>query len=111
MEEQYMKPECMQPGGMGPEGMRPDGGGCCQRHGPEGERDKFHMMMCMAKEAKMELLQEKIKKKIEATQGKKLDEIAAVIADLMAEKQKSRMGMKKKKMEAKKKLEDILMEE
>ena len=91
--------------------MKPPEGGWEHRGGPEREHEKFHMMMCLAKSAKMELLKDKIKKKIEAAEGKKLDEMAAVIADMLLEKQKMRMGFKKKKHEMKKKLEEILMEE
>jgi len=87
-------------------------GGCGHDFGHHGEHaDKFGMMMCLAKEAHMELLKEKLKRRIDSTQGKKMDEIVSVIADAMAEKMKARMEAKRRKHEMWEKLEEILMEE
>ena len=85
----------------------------CERKHEHGEEhpDKFAMMMCMGKAAKMELLKEKVKKRIEATQGKNLDKIADIIAEIMAEKHKARAALKRKKKELRQRLEDIMLEE
>ena len=97
--------------------MKMEGGQCGQwehkpcHDGHDAEHERFHMMMSIAKSAKMELLKEKIKKKIEAAEGKKLDEIATIIADMLMEKQKMKMGIKKKKHEMKKRIEELLMED
>ena len=73
-------------------------GSGCGSHGQE--YDKFAMMMYLAKEAKMELLKDKIKKKLESEQGKKYDEIAAVLVEALMQK-------KKDKMEAEKHMEEM----
>jgi hypothetical protein len=100
MEEQEMKQaECC--------GQQHEHGPEC-RHGPE---DKLMMMMHMAKGAKMELLKEKVKKKLEAAEGKKLDKIADALVDLLVEKHKAKSAMMRKRMETKKRLEEIMMEE
>jgi hypothetical protein len=85
----------------------------CGRKPEHGEEhpDKFAMMMCMGKAAKMELLKEKLKKRIDATQGKRLDQVADIIAEMMAEKYKAKAAVKRKKKELRQKLEDIMMEE
>jgi hypothetical protein len=86
--------------------------GCMRHQGPQGEHpDRFAMMMCMAKGAKMELLKEKLKKRIDATQGKSLDRVADVLAEMLAEKHKAKAGMMKRRMELKHKLEEIMMGE
>jgi hypothetical protein len=92
--------------------MKEMGGGRTHRCGHDHEHpDMMGMLMCLAKDAHVELLKEKIKKKIDATQGKKMDEIAQVIADAMAEKMKMKMGKMRKKREMREEIEEILMEE
>ena len=61
--------------------------------------DKYGMMMCLVKDAKEELIKEKLKKRFEAAEGKKLDEMADLIVKLVIEKHKSKMEMYRKKEE------------
>ncbi len=60
------------------------------------EYDHFGMTLWLAKKAKIELLKEKIKKRIEATQGKKLDKMADIAIEAITEHKKSSVEMEKK---------------
>ena len=80
-------------------------GSCCG-----GNYDKTDMFMYLAHSAKMELIKDKMKKKLEATQGKKLDKIADLFVDAMMEKWKDKAELSRKKEELMAKLESIFME-
>ena len=60
---------------------------CC--HEKFCEQDKMAIMMCLVKEAKMELIKEKVKKKLESAIGKKLDQIADLLVEAMMEHYKT----------------------
>ena len=75
------------------------------------EYDKVELMLFLAKKAKMELLKEKMKKKLDALEGKKLDAVADLIVNAMLGKHKmEREGMEKKE-ELLDKLDEIWMDE
>lgn len=78
---------------------------CCT-----GEYDKMAMMMYLAKSAKMELVKEKVKKKLEAVDGKKFDRIADFLVEAMAEYKKTEADSIKRKQELREKFEAIFME-
>ncbi len=63
--------------------------------------------MYMAKEAKFELLREKIKRKLETSQGKKLDQIADVAVEAFLESWKGKTEMKARWQELEEKIEKI----
>mgnify|MGYP001584446662 FL=1 len=84
---------------------------CCSKESQCGAYDKFGMMMCLAKEAKMELLKEKMKKKFEALHGKKLDRIADFIVEAMHEHKMAGNEMMKKAEESREKFYALLHEE
>jgi hypothetical protein len=86
----------------------------------EGHHDQMHgdkmammggMMKCLFKDAKMELMKEKVKKKIEAAEGKKLDAMADLLVSGMLEHMKEKMEMWKKKQEMMEKMKALFMEE
>ena len=52
------------------------------------DMDMKMMLMWLGKKAKFELLKEKIKKKLEAAEGKKLDEVADLVVEGMMAKAK-----------------------
>ena len=68
------------------------------------------MMLCLAKEAKMELIREKVKKSLEAADGKRLDKIADLLVEAMLEHKKDRTSMANKWSELNEKFESTLME-
>ena len=75
------------------------------------EYDKVDMMLFLAKKAKMELLKEKMKKKLDSIEGKKLDEVADLIVTAMMSKHKmAREGMEKRE-DLLDKLDEIFAEE
>ena len=65
--------------------------------------DKQFMLFHLVKKAKMELLMDRIKKRIEAKEGKKLDEIADALVV-------SKLSMQKTKMELRDKFKKIMGE-
>ncbi|MBI5227788.1 hypothetical protein HY988_04335 [Candidatus Micrarchaeota archaeon] len=74
-------------------------GSCCESDGcgsghPEGGYDHTAIMMYLAKSAKMELIKEKVKAKLEKTHGKKFDKVA----DILVEALEAHMKMKKEMM-------------
>lgn len=69
--------------------------------------DKMWMMMHIAKKAKMELLKEKVKRKLEAAEGKQLDEVADLIVEGMLGKYDLMKGIIKKKKDMQERLEAI----
>ena len=72
--------------------------------------DQKAMMCNLVKMAKAELLKEKIKKKLESIEGKKLDEIADMFVESKRELRKARKEFWKKKMEMKEKMMEIFSE-
>ncbi|DAC72735.1 MAG TPA: hypothetical protein DSN98_03675 [Thermoplasmata archaeon] len=72
--------------------------------------DHKAMMWHLVKEAKAELLKEKIKKRLEAVEGKKLDEIANMLVEAKMEMRKAKKEFWKKKMEMKEKMMEIFSE-
>lgn len=84
-----------------------NGGGCCS----ERQYDKLDMFFCLAKDAKMELLKEKMKKKLEASHGKKLDQVAELIVGALIERYKAESDISKRRQELNEKLEKIFSED
>ena len=82
-------------------------GECCS----EGQYDKVDMFIYMAKGAKMELLKEKMKKRIEASHGKKLDMVADLIVEALLDQYKTEDDASKKRQELSEKLDKIFSEE
>ena len=73
--------------------------------------DKFDKMMWVAKEAKMELMKEKMKKKLESVHGKKLDKIADFIVEAMHQHKKAGKEMMKQIEESREKFFAMLHED
>jgi hypothetical protein len=71
------------------------------------EEDMAGMMMHLAKKAKFELLKEKMKKRIETVEGKKLDKLADLVVDTMLAKYKLKMELEKKHEELGEKWEEM----
>jgi hypothetical protein len=84
---------------------------CCSGNGCGSEKDNFTWLLYLAKKAKMELLKEKLKKKLEATHGKKLDKIADVLVEALLEKHKMDSDVCKKKSDLRERFESIINEE
>lgn len=59
--------------------------------------DKGKMHMHIVHEAKMELIKDRVKKKLEVAMGKKLDEMAELIVQAKMSMMKSKMQMMKEK--------------
>ena len=68
-------------------------------------------IMYLAKDAKYELLREKIKKKLESSMGKKLDQVADVAVEAFIEAKKGKLEMKSRWQELEEKLEKIFESE
>ena len=81
-------------------------GECCS----EGQYDKVDMFIYMAKGAKMELLKEKMKKRLEATEGKRLDKVADLIVGALLDQYKTEEDISKRKQELSEKLDKIFEE-
>jgi hypothetical protein len=81
------------------------GGGRGWQHG-----DEKAMLWHVVRKAKMELLKDKIKKKLEATEGKKLDEMADMLVGAHMEMRKARREFWRKKMEMKEKMMEFFTE-
>jgi hypothetical protein len=83
-------------------------------HGDDGKGwehgDHKAMMWHLVKEARAELLKEKIKKRLEAIEGKKLDEMAGMLIEARMEIKKAKREFWKKKMEMKEKMMEIFSE-
>jgi hypothetical protein len=81
----------------------------CDCHCDESD-SKMMMLWHVGKFAKMELLKEKIKKRLEAAQGKKLDKMADFAVEAMNEYHKAKGDMSKKWQEMHEKFESIFKE-
>ena len=75
------------------------------------EYDKSDMFFYLAKEAKMDLLKEKIKKRLDSVDGKKLDKAAELIVDMLLDYYKTEDDISNKKQEFNEKLEKIFSED
>jgi len=64
-------------------------------------------MMHLAKEAKMELIKEKMKKRFEAVEGKKFDKLADLVVDTMLAKYKLKSELMQKHDELGEKWEEM----
>ncbi len=74
---------------------------CCESEGcgggsSEGAYDHTAIMMYLAKSAKMELIKEKVKAKLEKTHGKKLDKVADILVEALEAHMKMKEQMMKK---------------
>jgi hypothetical protein len=89
------------------------GGNCeqsqcaCEHNHEYYEEDMAGMMMHLAKKAKIELIKEKMKKKLEAVEGKKLDKLADLVVETMLAKYKLKMELEKKHEELGEKWEQM----
>jgi len=79
---------------------------CC-----EGEYSKLDMFLYMAKGAKMEILKENMKKRLEASHGKKLDKVADLIVGALLEQYKSESDASKRRQELNAQLDKIFSED
>ena len=65
-------------------------------------------MMYLAHKAKFELLKEKMKKKIEASDGKRLDQIADIVVEALLESKKEKAESESRMQELREKLDSLL---
>ena len=79
--------------GCGQEQCKCPSDSCC-----EDSHDKLDMFMYLVHSAKMELIKEKMKKKIEAVKGKQLDQVAELFVNAMMEKYKDEAESERKRM-------------
>ena len=75
---------------------------CCS------EQSMLATIAYMAKGAKMEILREKIKKKLESSYAKKLDDVADIAVEALVQCHEDKHEMKKKWQDLEKKLENVL---
>ena len=69
---------------------------CHDHHHHDGEHEGFaKQLLELADEAWMELLHEKVKKRIEATNGAKLDQLAQIVADANNARWQSKLAKEK----------------
>ena len=80
---------------------------CCGCHNCWDQMDSKTMMMNLVMKAKMELMKEKIKKKLEIMEGKKLDQMVDLLVEAKLSIQKANMDMMKNKEEMMEKFKDI----
>ena len=80
-------------------------GSCCESY------SKVDMMMWLVHKAKMEIIKEKMKKKLEAVKGKQLDQVADLFVNAMMEKYKDEAESEKKREELAQKFEEIFEKE
>lgn len=68
----------------------------CHKHHHHHEHEDFaHELIEMADEAWMEVLREKIKKQVEASSGKNLDQLAKLVAEANQSRWKSKLALNK----------------
>ena len=79
---------------------------CCEK-----SYSKIDMMIWLVHKAKMELIKEKMKKKLEAVKGKQLDQVADLFVNAMMEKYKDEAEAERKREELFQKFEDIFNKE
>jgi hypothetical protein len=73
-----------------------------------GYMDKKMMMKFVVKAAKFELLKEKVTKQLEASEGKKLDELAKVLVSAETDFKKGKIEMFRKNQEAMDKIREAM---
>ncbi len=73
-------------------------GSCCESDGcgNSGGYDHAAIMMYLAKSAKMELIKEKVKAKLEKVHGKKFDKVADILVEALESHMKMKQEMMKK---------------
>ena len=113
MEDEKTGMGCGKMGMMGMNGMGMGGWGGHMGMGGMDHEEMYKMIMWkwLPKIAKMELLKEKMKKKFEAAEGKKLDEMADLMVNTMMEKSKMKRERMMKKQELMEKMEEIMSED
>lgn len=84
---------------------------CQTGHHEHEECDFPEQLLALADEAWMEVLKEKIKAKIESHSGKKLDQLASLVAQSNQARWKNRMGEKHVSREFKQKLVEFFSHE
>jgi hypothetical protein len=87
--------------------MEYKGCGCGYHHTCYDHSDPKARMWYILKKAKMELLKEKIKKNLEAAEGKKMDEIAKILVDAKVDLKKRKHEMYKVKEEMMEKIWEL----
>ena len=92
--------------GCGQEQCKCSSDGCC-----EDSHGKLDMFMYLVHSAKMELIKEKMKKKLEAVKGKQLDQVAELFVNAMMEKYKDEAESERKMDELQQKFDDIFDKE
>ena len=73
--------------------------------------DKIDMFMYLVHSSKMELIKEKMKKKLEAAKGKQFDQVADLFVNAVMEKYKDEAESERKKEELRQKFEEIFSKE
>ena len=88
-------------------------GQCCQTENNNccGEYDKLTMIMGLVKQAKIDLIYEKVKKKLDIVDGKKFDKIAELLVEAVTEIKKDKQTVEKKREELREKFEEIFKKE
>ena len=79
---------------------------CC-----EGRSGKIDMFMYLVHEAKMELIKEKMKKRLEAMKGKQFDQVADMFVNAMMEKCKDKAESERKMEELEQKFYAVFEKE
>mgnify|MGYP001619185067 CR=1 FL=1 len=77
----------------------------------EEQCSKLDMYFWLAKQAKMELLKEKMKKRLEASDGKRLDRVTELIVGALLEHNKAEADVSKRRQELNEQLEKIFSED
>ena len=90
-----------------------EGSQCCSCESDCCERgyDKIDMFMYLVHSAKMELVKEKMKKRLEAAKGKQLDQVADLFVNAMMDKYKDEAESERKREELRQKFENIFNKE
>ena len=84
---------------------------CSQENCCEGQYGKIDMFMWLVHSAKMELIKEKMKKKLDAVKGKQLDQVAELFVNAMMEKYKDQAESEGKREELQRKFDEIFEKE
>ena len=79
---------------------------CC-----EGQYSKMDMFMYLVHSAKMELIKEKMKKKLDAVKGKQFDQVADLFVNAMMEKYKDEAEAEKRREDLQQKFDVIFDKE
>ena len=79
---------------------------CC-----ESGYDKMSMFLYLVHSAKMELIKEKMKKKLESVKGRQLDQVADLFVNAMMEEYKNKAEAERKREELQQKFDAIFEKE